>query len=97
MYLPEFGARLKTLRKQRDLTQSALGSMVGVSKAVISSYENDMHYPPYDVLLSFSRIFGVSTDYLLGAEKHSMISVDGLSEVQIRSLTNIVEELKSIK
>lgn len=85
------------MRLQRKLSQVNLGKMLGVSKSVISSYENSSHYPPYDILLGLSRIFGVSTDYLLGAEKHRMISVDGLTDTQIEAILNIVAELQSIK
>ena len=97
MYLPEFGAKMKQLRLQRKLTQMDLGNMLGVSKSVISSYENGAHYPPYDILLGLARIFGVSTDYLLGAETHQMICVDGLTDTQIKAITDIVNELKLIR
>ena len=96
VYLPEFGEKLKQVRSQRNLTQTDLGEMLGVSKSVISSYENGSHYPPYDILLSLSRIFGVSTDYLLGAEKNRTINVDGLTDTQIMALLNIAQELRNI-
>lgn len=97
VFLPEFSTKLKQLRTQRKLTQTDLGNMLGVSKSVISSYENSSHYPPYDILLGLSRIFGVSTDYLLGAEKHRMISVDGLTDTQVEAILSIIEELQSIR
>lgn len=96
MYLPQIGERIRSLRKQKNLKQIDLATLLGVSKSVISSYENNTHYPPYDVLLSMSRIFGVSTDYLLGAEKHSMVSVHGLTERQIKAVTDIINELKEL-
>ena len=63
-------------------------------RSVISSYENEIHYPPYDVLLQIARLFGVSTDYLLGAPGNRSINVDGLTDRQIEALTIIVEELR---
>lgn len=95
VYLPKLGQKIKELRTQRDISQIALAKQLGVSKSVISSYENEVHYPPYDVLLQMARLFGVSTDYLLGATRNKMINVDGLTDKQIESITKIVEELKT--
>ena len=81
-------------RREKNLTQEQLAERLGVSKSVISAYENEVHLPPYDVLLKLSRIFGVSTDYLLGATSNRTINVDGLTEIQVEALTNIVRELR---
>lgn len=94
MYLPDIGAKLKQLRSQRNLSQIALAKQLGVSKSVISSYENDVHLPPYDVLLQIARLFGVSTDYLLGASSNRTINADGLTDRQIEAVTIIVNELR---
>ncbi len=88
------GRLIRTLRRRKGLTQLALAERLGVSKSVISAYENEVHLPPYDVLLKLSRIFGVSTDYLLGATSNRTINVDGLTEIQVEALTNIVRELR---
>ena len=96
MYLLGIGEKLKQLRKQKKLSQVTLAERLGVSKSVISAYENEVHLPPYDVLLKLLRIFGVSTDYLLGATSNRTINVDGLTEIQVEALTNIVRELREI-
>ena len=95
MYLPEMGQKIKQLRTQRNISQIALAKQLGVSKSVISSYENEIHYPPYDVLLQMARFFGVSTDYLLGASGNRSINVDGLTNKQIEAIAMIVDELKA--
>lgn len=97
MYLPEIGKKLKQLRELQKLSQTDLANQLGVSKSVVSSYENSIHYPPYDVLLQLARIFGVSTDFLLGAAGNRTINVDGLTDTQVTAIISIVNELKSIK
>ena len=77
VYLPEVGAKIKQLRSQRNMSQISLAQQLGVSKSVISSYENSVHLPPYDVLIQLARMFGVSTDYLLGTANNKSINVDG--------------------
>lgn len=95
VYLPEVGAKIKQLRSQRNISQITLAQQLGVSKSVISSYENSVHLPPYDVLIKLARIFDVSTDYLLGAAGNRTINVDGLTDTQIEAITMIISELKS--
>lgn len=94
VYLPELGTKLKQLRSQRNISQVALANQLGVSKSVISSYENEIHLPPYDVLIQMARLFGVSTDYLLGASGNRTVNVDGLTDAQVEAVTMIVNELK---
>lgn len=85
---------IRELRIQRGLTQTELAGMLGVSKSVISSYENGVHLPPYDILIRLSSLFGVSCDYLLGVADTRYIATDGLTENQIQSLHAIADELR---
>lgn len=94
MYLPGIGPKIKQLRGQKNISQIDLAKQLGVSKSVISSYENEIHLPPYDILIKMAHLFGVSTDYLLGSMGNHSISVDGLTDRQIEAITMIVDELR---
>ena len=94
MYLPEVGIKIRQLRIQRNMSQILLAQQLGVSKSVVSSYENSVHLPPYDVLIRLAQIFGVSTDYLLGTASHKAVDVDGLTDTQIEAVAMIVDELR---
>lgn len=96
MKYSEVCKHIKELRIQRGLTQVELASMLGVSKSVISSYENGVHLPPYDILIKLSNLFGVSCDYLIGASESIYISTNGLTETQIQAIQSIINELRSI-
>ena len=96
MYFPEIGARMKDLRRNRNISQTELAKHLGVSKSVISSYETGVHFPPYDILIKIANLFDVSTDYLLGVTDYRKINVDGLTERQIEAVLLIVHELKAI-
>ena len=97
MYYSEFGETLKKLRICRNLTQTELGSKVGLSKAVVSKYENGLGYPTFETLIRISAYFGVTTDYLLGAAEAKTINVSGLSDSQIDTLQRIVTEFRKSK
>ena len=94
MYNYKIGNRIKELRQGRNLTQSVLAKRLGVTKSVISGYENSTTYPSYDVLLSMTDIFNVTTDYLLGKERTRQINTNGLTESQIEMITTLVSEFQ---
>ncbi len=61
------GNRIRHLRKDNDLTQKELSSMIGLTPKMISFYENNQRIPPADILIKFAKIFNVTVDYLLGS------------------------------
>lgn len=61
-----FGARLRALRRARDMSQDELAAKVGTSKQVISRYEIGMRIPKITTASSFANALGVQVDYLLG-------------------------------
>lgn len=87
-----FGEILKNLRKSRNLTQKELGAKVGLSKAVVSKYENGMGYPTYDVLIRIAQYFGVTTDYLLGVASGKTVDVSNLTDSQINTIHQLIAE-----
>jgi transcriptional regulator with XRE-family HTH domain len=64
--LKGFGKRLATIRQSKGLTQTQLGEAVGVSKRVITYYEQDDSQPPGAMLVDLARALHVSADQLLG-------------------------------
>lgn len=62
----KFGERVRELRKQRNITQAKLGELLGLAQQSIGAWETGRAYPDVDGLISLSKLFDVSTDYLLG-------------------------------
>jgi len=58
--------RLKELRKERKISQKALGELLGISDRNIRFYESGEHRPDFEGLLLLAEYFGVSIDYLVG-------------------------------
>lgn len=90
----DFGETLKKLRKNNGFTQKELGSYLGLSKAVISKYENGMGYPTLDVLVRIADYFGVTTDYMLGVAKGKTIDVSSLTDSQIDVIHKTIAEFQ---
>ena len=60
-----FGIRVKTLRKQKGLSQLQLGRMVGVHYNQIGLYERGGAMPSINVLSRLAHALGTTTDALL--------------------------------
>jgi transcriptional regulator with XRE-family HTH domain len=60
------GVRLKSLRKNRGMTQKDLADILGVQKSTISQYETNVNSPSDEIKILMARFFNVSLDYLIG-------------------------------
>ena len=58
--------RIRDLREDHDLKQSALASILDISQTRYSKYEIGTCEIPVPILIQLSRIYNTSIDYLLG-------------------------------
>ena len=64
----KFIDNLKLLRQEKNLGQIELAKILGVSKGIISLWENGLREPTLSNLIAISKYFKVSIDYLVGLE-----------------------------
>ena len=64
----EFKDNLKLLRQEQNIGQVELAKQLGVSKGIISLWENGLREPNMSSLIALSKFFKVSIDYLVGLE-----------------------------
>lgn len=86
----DLGALIKSMRKERNMTQKKLGELLGVSEGTVSKYEANVSLPPFETLRSIASIFNVSMDTLCGMKHQGTISTHGLSESQTETVKNLV-------
>ena len=60
--------KIITLRKKAGWSQEELASQLGVTRQSVSKWEGAQSVPDLDKVVQMSRLFGVSTDYLLKDE-----------------------------
>jgi transcriptional regulator with XRE-family HTH domain len=65
--LTAVGARLRALRRQREITLSGLSGATGISVSTLSRLESGQRRPTLELLLPLSRAYGVPIDDLVGA------------------------------
>ena len=93
------GDRLRNLRRNKGLTQSQLGEMIGAKKSIVCLYEKEERNPSIEAIIDFVHIFGVSADYLLGTD-NLIKTVDDQENYTYTMTTEevaFIEELKKNK
>lgn len=87
--------RIKELRIACGWNQVELAKSLNVTKQTVSNWENDNIQPSVEMLIRLSRIFGVTTDYLLGLENIPRINVEGLSESVVAHLILLIDDYRT--
>ena len=67
--LRTFLEKLRGLREDNDLTQQQIACVLGTSQTMYARYERGANELPIHHLITLSKYYGVSTDYLLGLDK----------------------------
>lgn len=65
--LSSLGARIKTLRKEKGVSLSAVGKAIGISHNFLSEVENGKKEPSSDTLRAIAKYFEIDEDELFNA------------------------------
>lgn len=58
--------RLKSLLRERGLTQREFATEIGISEITVSRYMHGVRSPSYSTTRAIARYFGVTIEYILG-------------------------------
>ena len=89
--------RIKMLRENQHLSQTALSKRSGITRSSINAWEMGISTPSTTYLVELSQIFHVSIDYLLGLDKNVSLDITGLDTEQVRILTDLAEHFRKEK
>ena len=78
------GNNIKRLRIENGMTQKALADKLFVSAQAVSRWENNDVEPSLSTITELSRIFGVSTDEILGLTTAEVVEPEEPAEPEIR-------------
>ena len=62
---------LRDLREDADKTQTQIAEILGTSQTMYARYERGANELPIHHLITLSKYYGVSTDYILGLTNHT--------------------------
>lgn len=72
--------RIKEAREKNGLTQSALAKKLGLSRSAVNAWEIGVNIPSAQYLIALSKLFKVSTDYLLELDHKETIDISSLRD-----------------
>ena len=61
-----FGERLRSIRKEKEMSQDEFAALLGTSKQVLSRYETGQRIPKITQVQQYAKRLNVSADYLMG-------------------------------
>lgn len=88
-------SKIKMLREKQKLTQTDLAKKLGLTRSSINAWEMGLSVPSTNYIVELSRLFNVSSDYLLGLDETSTLKVSGLNPKQVTVLSELVECMKT--
>ena len=81
----KIGAFIALLRKEKNLTQEALGERLGVTNKTVSRWETGTYLPPVEALKELSELFGVTINELLSGKRLESSEYAAAAEENLKS------------
>ncbi len=75
-----FSSNIKLMRKRKGRTQDEVAHALKMKRSTLSGYENEVSLPTVNVLIAFSKYFGIAIDTLV------LVDLGSLSESQLSQL-----------
>ena len=88
------GQRINELRRACGWNQVELAFRLNVTKQTVSNWEKDNIQPSVEMLVRISKIFGVTTDYLLGLDDVPRLDVSGLSIETVAHFSVLIDDYR---
>jgi len=85
-----FNKTQRVATKQRTAS-GAGGNSLSLNKSAISTYENDIRHPSFEILVRLANLYRVSTDYLLGQTNTRSVDLSELTEEEANYICGLVE------
>ena len=87
--------RIHDLRERSGMTQTDLAMRMGVTRSGVNAWEMGISKPSLDNLITLSRIFHTTTDYLLGIENEDVIIINNFSMEEKELVTRLVRYIEN--
>ncbi len=86
--------RIKNLRKTNGYTQTELAKKLDITRSSVNAWEMGVSVPSTYYVIELSKLFKVSTDFLLGCDTTASVDVSNLSDRDIALVQQIIERLR---
>ncbi|MBQ7788978.1 MAG: helix-turn-helix transcriptional regulator [Clostridia bacterium] len=86
--------RIRYLREKAGMTQTDLANKLGISRSAVNSWEMSLSSPSLTNIIEMSRIFHVSSDYILSSSEKLLIDITELNNEQREIIFKLIECFK---
>jgi len=76
------GEQIRNTREKNGYTQAALAKKLGISRSAVNAWELGVSVPSAQYLVELSKLFNVSTDYLLGLNTKEVVDISTLNDAE---------------
>ncbi|MDC9591576.1 helix-turn-helix transcriptional regulator [Xenorhabdus sp. XENO-10] len=94
-FMTDFGKRLATLRKARQLTQIELANLLDIQPRMVGRWEQGQVKPQFDYIIKLAQLLEVSIDHLLLGEEGATAPVFDIKNKRLKELCKQVDGLKA--
>lgn len=88
--------RIHDLRERSGMTQTDLALRMGVTRSGVNAWEMGISKPTLDNLVTLSRIFHTTTDYLLGTDKEETVVITNFTAEEKELIMRMVNYMESV-
>jgi len=88
-----FSERIRELRRQKNLSQTEMGKIVGLHYTHISRYERGLSIPASDTLKRLAEGLGVTADYLIEGKTNEVAK----AKLEDKDLLQMFKEVESLQ
>jgi len=85
--------KIKELRIKRDYSQSTLAKKLNVTRSTVNAWESGINVPSVQCLTELCSLFQTTADYLLGLSNKLTLSLDNLTDEEIKVLYDLIDIL----
>ncbi len=89
------GERIRYLRDKAGYTQTYLAKRLGISRSAVNGWEMSIATPSIANIIELSKIFNVSSDYLLCLDDRLLVDVSELSSDEREAVMRLIACFKN--
>lgn len=86
--------RIRETRERNGLTQAALAKKLGVTRSAVNSWEIGISAPSVQYLIELSKLFNVSSDFLLELDTKESVDISFLNDEEKRMVYSFLDYFK---
>ncbi len=88
---------IKKLREDAGYSQAELARKLDVTRSSVNAWEMGLSTPTTPYIVELSKLFHVSTDYILGIESNRTISIDSFTPEETELIYSLIKYIDNKK